>query len=127
MFIEEIADLLEDNSIGTVGTDIFIGDLVIREDNGLYLINSPSPAPNEAIEIYEQVVDFWTRNSDSNTGYNVLKSVQNLLHKRSNYDLGDYRIYFSHNLGMIDDMDRDVEERKLYRLSMRFIYQPAIV
>lgn len=124
--IEEIADLLASQGVGTVNTDIFIGDIEHNKENGLFLINEPSPEPNQAIQIYDQVIGFWSRYKKTNLGYSKLKSVQDVLHQRSNYTLASYHVFFSHNLGMIDDMDRDVQERKLHKLSMRFIYQPPI-
>lgn len=127
MFAEAVADLLQIEGVGTVGTDIFIGQLTSQDNNGLYLMNAPSSIPNEAIEIYDQYIDFWTRNQSMASGYSTLQAVQNVLHKRYNYVIGDYHVYISSNLGMIEDMDVDVQKRKLQKLSMRFIYQPAIV
>lgn len=123
---QEIATFLEEENIGTVGGDIFIGDLTAREENGLYILNEPSPEPNRALQIYDQVIGFWTRYKKTNTGYAKLQEVQDLLHQRSNYLLTPYYVFFSHNMGMIEDMDRDVQRRKLHKLSVRFIYQPPI-
>jgi hypothetical protein len=126
MFIEQIAELLQSNGIGTVGTDIFIGDITTRTENGLYIVNSPSPAPNEAIDIYEQIVDFWTRNDSTEGAYSKLQQVMDVLHKRTNYTLTGYHVFISHNMNMIEDMDRDLQRKKLFRLTIRFIYMTPI-
>jgi len=102
--IEEIADLLEDEGVGVVGATMFIGDIAATEENGLYMVNDPSPEP----------------------GYAKLEEVQDALHKRANYTLTNYHVFFSHNLGMIEDMDRDVQRRKINKLTMRFIFMPPI-
>jgi hypothetical protein len=99
---------------------------VARPDDGLYVINAPSPAPNEALQIYEQVLDFWTRYQKTEDGYNKLQEVLDILHQRANYELSSYHVFFSHALGLPEDMDRDIERRKLYKLSFRLIYRPAV-
>jgi len=126
MLIEKIADLLQTLGIGTVGTNIFLMDITTQPSNGIYLTNTPSTSPNQAIEIYEQSVDFWSRNDSVLAGYNKLKAIQDELNKRSGYDMGDYRVYISYSTGMIDDMGDDSQNRKIQKLSINFIYTPAI-
>ena len=124
MIIEQIADHLETNNIGTVGTDIFLGFAPAEVDNCISLVYSVSPEPNKSLDVYEQTIDFWTRNNSSLAGYELLKDVQSLLHRQGNYELESYHIYFSNSLGGIEDNDIDTERRKLHKLSIRFIYRP---
>ena len=123
MIIESIATYLQTNDLGTMGTDIFIGELPLDKGDCMALVYSPSPDPNPAIDIYEQVIDFWSRDKNTNQAYTRLLGVLNLLHKGQNYEVEGYHIYFSNALGMIDDNDRDIERRKLYKLSIKFIYR----
>jgi len=123
MIAESIAKYLEDNHIGTRGSNIFIGELPLNKVNCVALIYSPSPDPNKAIDVYEQVIDFRVRFKRSDNGYNKMLAILNLLHKGQNYKIDDYHVYFSNALGMIDDNDRDLERRKLFKLSIRFIYR----
>lgn len=126
MIIEDISQLLEDEGLGTQASDLFVGDITARTENGLYLLNAPSIEPNPALEIYEQVIDFWTRFKTTKAGYAKLEAVQSALHQRANYELDNYHVYFSHSLGAIEDMDRDIERRKLWKLSIRFKYRPLV-
>lgn len=124
MIIEQLAEYLETSDVGTVGADIFIGEIPFDKDACLSLIYSISPEPNKSLDVYEQTIDFWTRNKSAQAGYAKLVEVQELLHRKGNWELSSYHIYFSHSLGSIEDNDRDTERRKLYKLSMRFIYRP---
>jgi len=123
MIAESVAKYLEDNGIGTRGVDIFIGELPFDKDNCIALLYSPSPGPNQSLDVYEQVIDFRSRFKKTDNSYNKMLDVLNLLHKGQNYEIDDYHVYFSNALGMIDDNDRDSERRKLFSLSVRFIYR----
>lgn len=125
MIIEEIADYLEDNGIGTVGTNIFLGELPFDKSEIISLVNSPSPEPNKAIPYYEQRVDVWARYADYSDGYAKLQSIMDLLHQKEHYELPSFHVYLSFALGMIDDFDRDTERRHIFKLSLSFIYRNA--
>lgn len=121
--IDSICQLLEDENIGTMGTDIFKGELPYDTDDCIALTFSPSPEPNKSIPYYEQTVDVWARSKLFDTGYNKLKEVMTLLHRKENYEVSGYYIYLSYSLGGIDDLDRDVERRHLFKLSLSFVYR----
>lgn len=123
MILEAIQDFLVSEGIGTVGTDLFIGLLPATEEDSIAIIGAPSPAPNPAIPVFEQYVDFWARYRQPADGYDMLNAIQDLLHPQVNYTLGDYHIYLSNSQSQIDDMAQDSESRKLLKLTIRFIYR----
>lgn len=123
MIIESVATYLQTNNLGNVGSDIFIGEMPLETGDCVSLVYAPSPDPNPAIDVYEQVIDFWSRNKNTSVAYSKLLSILNLLHKGQNYAITGYHVYFSNALGMIEDNDRDIERRKLYKLSIKFIYR----
>ncbi len=106
--------------MGTVGTDLFIGELPLDVSNCVSAVYSSSPNPNLTFDVFDQSVDLWARNVSSDTGYNKLKAIAGLLDRNHHYVMGDYYVYFSHALGRIDDNDRDIERRKIYKLSLSF-------
>lgn len=123
MILEDIAKLIEDQEIATMGTTLFSGELPLDFPNSTAMIYSPSPEPDKSLEVYEMTIDFWNRNRNSENGFEILKSIMDFLHRKQNYETQNYHIYLSYALGMIEDLDRDSERRKLYKLSMRFIYR----
>ena len=127
MIIEELADHLETEGVGTVGDDIFIGELPLDVGNCMALLYSVSSEPNKSLDVYEQTIDFWVRNKSASAGYALLKSAQEIFHRMGNYELDSYHVYFSNSLGSIEDNDRDTERRKLYKLAIRFIYRPFVL
>lgn len=120
---EPIANFLEDNGLLEDETIIRISELPFDYDQVLSIIYSPSPVPNTAIDVYRQTLDFWVRFSNVKAGYNKLVEVLDLLHKKTNYKIDGFHIYFSLAQGMINDMGKDEERRQLYKVSLDFMYR----
>jgi hypothetical protein len=120
---ESVVGFLEDNRVFEDDTIARISELPFDYDQVLSIIYSPSPRPNEAIDVYRQTLDFWVRFSNSKAGYNKLVQVLDLLHKRTNYKLDGFHVYFSLAQGMINDMGKDEERRQLYKVSIDFMYR----
>jgi hypothetical protein len=123
MIIDELADYLETNDIGTVGEDIFIGEVPAKTENSILLVSAVSPPPNASLKVYDQFVDIWAKFRKTDEAYQALENIMDLLHIKYNYSLGEYHIYFSNAQGLIEDNDRDLEGRKILRLAIRFIYR----
>lgn len=123
MIIESIAYYLQDMDIMVAGEELFIGQMPVDVSECVAVMYAPSPIPNQALQVYEQTLDFWSRNKNSDAGYGKLFAIMSLLHQAQNYEVEGYHVYFSNALGLIDDNDRDIEGRKLYKLSIRFIYR----
>ncbi len=122
MILESIAEYLEDSGVGTVGADIFIGDFPAEVSNCLMLVASAQKEQENYKDIREIAVDLWVRNKSTELAVNKLFDCQQWLHLKSNYEITGFHIYFSGTTN-IQDMDRDGENRKLGKISARFIYR----
>jgi len=123
MLIDDIASYLEDEEIVTVGTDLFVSELPFDVSDCLALVLAPSPAPNQALAYYTQAIDIRARYANYEEGYNKLKEIFDLLHRKNNYTLGNYYVYISLAASLIQDNGRDIERRHLFQLSLEFIYR----
>jgi len=119
--ITEVAELVRERALGTVGVDIFIGELPQDVTEGFFLVSAPSPAPHQYLDTEYTVIDFWYRTSHTAKGYEKMEQLKNAFHRRENYQTANWYIYFSEVLGSISDVDRDKEGGKLLRLSIQFI------
>jgi hypothetical protein len=123
MMISELADLLNDANIGlTVGTNLFVGELGQEFENAVVMVTTPSARPDNELDTEYQVIDFYSRYSNSEAGYNMLREIYDYLHRATHYELANYNVYLSEALGQIDDLDRDAQKRKIWKLSINFIY-----
>lgn len=125
MIITDLAQYLEDNNIGTVGTDLYVGELPLDKNNCIALVYSPSPEPDKSIPYYDQTIDIWARFSSYEDGYNMLQTVFDLIHRAENYQMGGWHIYLSYANGLINDNGRDVERRHLFQLTLTFVYRES--
>jgi hypothetical protein len=124
--IENLADYLESEGVGTVGTDIFIGELPIDKNDCISLIYMPSPEPNKSVPYYSQTVDIRGRFSKFDRGYSKMKEIFDILHRKENYnDISGYHVYLSYAIGPIIDNDRDAQRRHLFQLSLIFVYRDS--
>lgn len=123
MIIDEIATLLQQSGVGTVGTNIYIGQLPQDVEDAIMLLAVPSPEPDKYTGIEYQDFDIWARFKTTDDAYNKLHEIFLLLDRRDAYTLPSYEVYFIHALGRIEDLDRDIEQRKLLKLSFRAIYR----
>ena len=116
MILDDIHELLElDN--------LYIGELPQKVENCISMVSTVSPQPSSSIGYYEQHVDFWARFRKTDEGYSALQSIFDFLHRKVAYETDNHYIYVSLATGLIDDMDRDEEGRKMLRLGFRFIYR----
>lgn len=124
---KEIAELLDAANIGVYSTGnpdartIFTGQLPEDVEEGIFIIESPSPPPHQYIDHEYPILDFWSRASQTDRAHNLLELVYGLLHRKNGYQTANWYIYNSSALGTIVDVDRDMEAGKLYRLSIQFI------
>lgn len=124
---KEIAELLDAANIGIYSTSnfalrtIFTGEFPQGIEEGINIIEVPSPPPHVYVDTEYPVLDFWARSSHTDRAHNLLELVYSLLHRKNGYATANWTIYNSSALGSIVDVDRDSEGGKLYRLSIQFI------
>ena len=107
-----------------VGADedatLFAGELQ-RGVNGVFAVGVTPEQPDKETGIIYQTIDFWARNSDTGKAFEHLTEIYNFFDRRHHYNTDHYFIHFSNCETVIDDMDRDSENAKLLKLSVRFI------
>lgn len=120
--IQDITRFLSDyNEAGlTIRDNLFAGELKMGV-NGVFAVAAPSEQPDKETGIVYQTVDFWSRNENTSEGYDHLIAIYNFFDRRHHYSTDHYYIHLSHNLGQIEDMDKDLQGAKLLKLSVRFI------
>lgn len=116
----EIAQLLQSWQVGTVGTDIFIGELPQGITEGLLIVSAPSPDPDVYIDSEYHIIDFWYISPHTVEAYQKCRDVYNLLHRRHHYNTTNWNIYLSKALAQVEDFDRTEEGGKMCRISVQF-------
>jgi len=118
--VKDICKFLSDYSSLTLKTDLYAGELK-RGVNGVFAIAAPSEAPDKETGIIYQSIEFWARNDDTEKAFTHLTEIYNFFDRRHHYSTDHYFIHFSHCESQIEDMDKDSENAKLLKLSVRYI------
>lgn len=118
---DEVADWLEQRGIGIVNETIFIGEIPADVPAGLLLVPLDVIPPHKYIDTEYPVIEFYYRSAHTDEAKGKMREVYNLLHRRGNYPLVNWYVYFSRALGSISDRGRDVQGGKLIRLSVQFM------
>lgn len=122
MILRLIANWLESNSHGTVGTNLYAKEMPAEPANALMIVERLSPAPDQYLNTKTLDMDVWSRNKSSKTGYQELEELEAFMHRYHHVTLGDYSIYFIGAMSHIEYMEKDIEGRALHRQSYRVIY-----
>lgn len=125
--LDEIMNLVAGATQGVIGTNVFVNELPEPNVNGtpiqdgLYVISLPSPSPDGEIDTETHIIEFWTSSSSTNTAYQLMHTVYDILHRKANYALVNWYVYSSLANGIIKPEGRGLENNALFSLSFTVI------
>jgi hypothetical protein len=122
MFASDLADFLQDEGIGTVGTDIVIDRMPNTPVNAIMLLRGASTAQDAYNDVRNEIVDIYIRNKSAQLSYDKAFDVYKALQFVSNVTMGGYYVY-NVQVSSINDFDFTPEDAKLYRLTATVIYR----
>lgn len=115
----EIAEFLEDNSIGTVGANIFYSRLPDQPDNCIAVYDTGGIAPNRYVPIAQPTFQIIIRNKAYATGKAIAESIVALLDRRMNEEIGGTYFYSIFLMGEPAHIGADKKDRDEF--SMNFV------
>lgn len=124
---DELADFVAATLGRTLGVDTFVGELPEPNENGvppsdgLYIIEMAGALPDLYLDTETHMIDFWVSTQDAKTGYTLLHEAYDILHRKANYTLTNWYIYFSYANSTIRDEGRGRENNKLLSLSFTLV------
>ena len=133
MLVKDIAQHLDDLEVGTLGTDIFVGELPFLNDSGakvsagLYVANVAGQGKEQYLNTIHEQLEFWALGMQYEAAYDKIEEVRNQLASKQNYELTDSYVYFSEEVTSIADMGRTADGMKMYKLTLNFIYYDKVV
>lgn len=123
-FVQQVCEYLitqtDRFTFGQNSATLKVGELNSNVD-GVRAIMAPSQQPEMEIPVEYFDVDFWAVNKSTPTAFDDLQEIYDILHQKDDFNFDNWYIEFSHALGQIQDLDRDGQNRKLLKLSIRFI------
>ncbi len=128
MISSQLADWLaqiegDDTLDLTVGTNLFVGEFPENVEDAIMLVSVPSDQPDKYTGVEYQTIDIWSRYADHGAGDAKIQKIFVLLHRTAVLFLPDYQVYNIKALGRIDDLDSDVNGRKLLKATFELTYR----
>lgn len=123
MILLELVEWLEEQGIGKVGTNIFIGEFPKSVEDAIIVMSVPSTEPDKYTGVEYQTIEIWSRYKNDQAGWEKLNQVYSFLHRNYVLYLPNYQVYNISALSRIEDFDRDIEQRKMWKLSFELTYR----
>lgn len=120
-----VGTYLDNANFGTVGTDIFIGQIPATQD-GIYVMRAGGQL-NNYVPIEESVVDIYVKNTTSQQAIQTLEQIKRYIHRMHSTTIGNDYIYTFLVLGDIEDVQRDLELAKIYKITLQVVHRDEAV
>lgn len=115
----ELAQYLDDANFGVIGTSIFAGQLP-SDQNGIYVIRTGGQL-NGYVPMEETVLDIYCKNTKAQTCIETLEDIKRFIHRMHNTRTANAYIYSILVIGDVEDVGRDLEYAKLYKVTISVI------
>lgn len=112
----EIAEYLQTAGFGTLGTSIFV-DQIGGETDGIYVESLGGESQNY-LPIDQAVLNIYAKNTSAATAKAQLRNIKNHIHRMHNTVTANAYIYSILAIGGVENVDRDLEYAKLYKLTI---------
>lgn len=118
ILISDVADYLEINSLGTVGTDIFCGRLPDSPDDCISVHDDGGGPPDGYIPTRLQSFYVYVRATRYPDGVSRIDKIRDLLHRKSNDELVSGQTFLFYVLAKNDGghIGRDENGRDIFRI-----------
>jgi len=120
MMADDVAEYLEDQAVGTVGTSIFVGHMPDAPADCIAVIQSGGESPEMAGPISGQIerprLIVRVRNTSYASGASKANDVLKALHTAGEVSLSGHRYLFIRAVGSVNQLGRDHENRSLFSL-----------
>jgi len=121
VLINDVADYLAEEGIGTVATDIFCGYLPDETADCIAVLDTGGSEPDKDIPTKEPTFQVMIRASDYSAGKAQLDAVRAALHRSANISLVSGETYFYFILAIAEGghLGRDDGGRDLFSINFR--------
>lgn len=121
----EIADYLDDGGYGTVGTDIFIGQIP-SDTNGIYIVRAGGSL-NNYVPIEETVLDIYYVHELASTAITQMESIKRYIHRMHTTLTDNAFIYSVLVINDVQDMDRNLEYSEAYKITVTILHRATAI
>ena len=116
--IADIAQYLDDQEVGTLGTDLFISNVPDAADTVISVLDTGGMKPDNYLPTKDPTFQVFIRAATYEAGKTLLDSIRALLHRKFNETVGSTYIYYCEALSEGGNIGRNA--RGLDEFSINF-------
>jgi hypothetical protein len=120
-----VATYLQNAGFGTVGSNIFIG-YIPDDTNGIW-VERIGGALNNYLPIEESIVNIYIKDIKASTAIDKIEDIKRYIHRMHSVDYATSFIYTLLVLGDVEDVARDLEYAKVFKLTVQVVYRDKAV
>ena len=117
----QIATYLQNAGFGTVGTDIFIGQIPASTD-GLYVMRSSGTFENY-LPIENAIVDIFVKDQSSQQAVTKIENIKRYVHRMHNTTTQNAYIYSILAISDVETIERTDDYQKVYKITLEVTHR----
>lgn len=116
-----LAAYLDSAGFGTLGTDIFVGQLP-ENTNGIW-VERIGGQPMLYTPIEESVCNIYASNTSAMAAIEVLENIKRYIHRMHSTEMNTSSVYTMLVISDVEEVSRDLEYNKIYKLTVQLVYR----
>lgn len=121
----QVAQYLVNAGFGTLGTSIFV-DQIPANTNGVYVVRAGGQL-NNYVPVEETVLDIYIKDTSASDAITKLENIKRYIHRMNNTAAGSAYVYTFLVIGDIQDVQRDMEYAKIYKITLQVVHRDTSV
>jgi len=120
-----VATYLDNAGFGDIGIDIFVG-YIPDETDGIW-VERIGGSLNYYVPMEESVVNIYVKDTSATSAIDKIEDIKRYIHRMHSVDSVTSFIYTLLVLGDVEDVARDLEYSKVYKLTVQIVYRDKAV
>lgn len=121
----EVAKYIADNGYGVLGTSVFAGQ--IPEGKKGIWVERIGGTLNNYVPIEESAVNVYIKDTSAQTCVTTLENLKRFIHRMHSTTTTNASIYTFLVIGDVEDVARDLEYYKIYKLTLQVVYRKTSI
>jgi hypothetical protein len=115
------ATYLANAGFGTLGVDVYVGQIP-ENTNGLW-VERIGGSQNNYIPMEEAAINIYAKSTSANDAIAQLDTIKRHIHRMHTTSFNGVEIYTMLAIGNVEDVSRDVEYAKIFKLTVQLTYR----
>lgn len=120
-----VATYLDNAGFGDIGIDIFVG-YIPDETDGIW-VERIGGSLNYYVPMEESVVNIYVKDTSASSAIDKIEDIKRYIHRMYSVDSATSYIYTILVLGDVEDVARDLEYSKVYKLTVQVVYRDKAI